>query len=804
MAGTAYDPNSEADSLLTSFKPSATAPPPPTKYDPNAEADSLLAPSPTPGAANPPAPAAVADTGPQPDSWAEDIKQAIFPTKEEKDGGVINPKLHKYPDWIDAPEIRGSLTPDAIMTLLGTAAPQGPDDIKNIVKKQFPNAKVERPNAPNGKPGSYVTMQFEPDGPTYAYKPGLQKSDFFRAMMGAPVAGAGVAMAGALPLLGVGAGLSGVIGAMLASRLSGSVRQRAGGSEPSLVEDMGAGVVHSAIGMGTRAAGGLWNFITGSAPEVAASTEQQAQKALGSIGVGAARGDAGDQARWAAANQPNPEAVAAANALPTPNGQGVLPSLHPAYVSDNPTFQQVSQAIPPVAGTLPAPTVAAQGLGSSFETMLDKAGAEANAGNVDREVKPLIKGVIDKAKKLTSDLYAEVWGKDGVGGLVPAKTETPVPSFDKYMSDAEAAAGGKLPDELAKIRDALYQGSEKTPTQYTVEGVRRKLSAASAKNPTGPYASILDRHQAGALNAALDADQMAKAATMGGDIPGKALAAKAAAKASADAERLAVSTLGKSGAASLGKKSIAGQVNSAVRALATSTSENFDKLMSITPDELRQKVAQSSLYQFIKDNGELDIKGFVGWYKNLEKNKASFNALTGHLGDEMKTNLGNMYKVASSVQDAIKKASPGLDFASTFSDEASPAQFAKKLLLLGSANVARKGVAHLTGIELPGEMFNYLLAEKFIFGAKTPAKEAVMDMLSGPMGRAGMEQFGKGPVSDGFLRNFINSSAVKRVTNALQVPAGEAEMFWRKLFTTGAVGSPLRASMAQPRTQEAQ
>lgn len=765
-------------------------------------------PAPAPATQSPPAPAGLtpqqqarldaleaADaaeakaTTPKEDGMLARAFEKVWPTKEEKDGGVINPELEKYPDWMTAPEVHDPTSPAAYKAILGNIASLGPDDVKAILHEQFPDAKVE-------KRGEYVTAQFKPDGPIYASKPGLRKSDFVRAGLGVPATVAAALAAPEMLPAFVPAALSALAGTGLGVHILGMMRHEAGGTAPSATEDAIGMGAHVALAPVTALAGKAlqtgFNAIRGIAPEAAgAMTAEQLAPEI----VAAARNDTGAQARVAGQVMPDQGAVAAARSLPGVDGRPLADSLTPAQLSTNKVFQELAQSAPNAARTH---IKAIGALGETLDKITKQAGAIESQAGVETALKNETKGQLDAAKHLMEDLYAKLDGREAVAAnpergivakpavtaMVPGSAPNPTPNFDAAFRDVSEK--GVAPDWVQKVRTALEKPSKVSgdlgpPVRSTVQ--RIKTLVGEATQGSGPFAK-LGKATAKKLYNALVLDVEAGAENFSPGAKALSQEAKAAYLAHDAMDQMVATTMGKEL-----EKSLTDQMARAVGELPHTDGKVFDKLIKATPEQMRPGLVKWALRQFIKENAEggslLEIRKFNSWMNSMKDSPPSWRALKAYAGDELADNLEKTYKVSRSVETASKRFAP--DFTSTFPDELTTSEKAKA----GAKYALKALVLDNFPIKIPDFVGYNIMGS--VFDPRTPLKSAVEDFLSSPAGRMAIESQLKGSVSDGFIRNMMESGPAKRMLDAMKVPVSQRQAWWQRAFNSASSGSPATA-----------
>lgn len=833
------------DFLATLPPPPASAPPTPSTTDvislgftPDAGAPSATqsAAGPAPATQSPEAFLATLPPPPpqppQPQGRFARLWEHIHPTKTEAEGGVINPELDKLPDWTDAPEMSltdsnpfSNHTNRALMAQLGTLI-SGPEETLAVLKEQFPGAKIEKKRA-------YIVINSE-DGQRYSWKPGMRASDWTRAAKTIPVTAGGAALTTALLPEAAATAAAGLLPVLGGQALLELQKARAGGGV-SLGNMVGAGLLHGLLhGTGRTTAinaladegGGALAGAEGAAVQPPAPAAPPAPPAppmtteqLRAEMAAAGRGNASSAAAVAGQVNPNPEAMAAARTLKGPDGQPLIESLTPAQLSQNPRYRGLANAATGAEDTHKQ-TISA--LGGALDNAIEVAHSPANQGALETAAREEIGSRLSIAKKLASEKQREVWGRHGVGGLVPGNTPTPISKFDAFIKTMQENRLGNLPPEVEQIRNDLYRGTRwiktaqteaqlaaekaaqeeygkfltsehpnmtpaqrmnesarlrdvadiqvrkrfagvrQSPTQAMVEPIRRKLQSGGYKDA--------DRALQTELASILWDDQIETAKTIGGEVADKALDARGSWWAQSEMHRVAHSVLGEDLT-----KSLTDKVTAAVRDMPHGPPDEVKRILNVAPVSMRHDLVKFATRQFVDRNRNLDVVGLNDWYKAMEGNRPSWNMFKSYAGADLAEGLESTAKISRNVEAAMRAAKPRGEFPEPW-DLPGLAKKAFKLLVAG----------HIGG---PLGAAGYAIADR-ILEKPSPINDAVGKYLASPISCAFMTAAERGYVSPGLFQSMLRDPAFRMVMDAAQIPA-HARQAWLH-------------SAASPQQQEAQ
>lgn len=453
-------------------------------------APTTSAPSPQAGTAPPPAPDVMPDAGPQPDSWAKDIQEFIYPTKTRKEGGVLDPELETKPDWHQMPELSNyqhDVLPDphALKVIAGTAI-AGPEKVMKIMKAQFPEVDVKRD-------GDYLLMKSKVDGQTYAWKPGFRKeSDIGRGLLGtlefmggskllsgamggvgktasyflpsaaATTAPAATVAAQAVPTLkNALTGIAGGIGHAAAGAAAAEGAGYAAGGDFSKSSVALQGLLGGVFPTAGAAIGGLRSLVNGGAASAGAD--------LGQVLGQAAREAPGgwNQGEYASRLGQNMKVLNAGKYFGT--------EITPDMAATNKAALTLNQRVLSSAGQHEVNDAAVRSAGNAVKSVYEKLGATFDNSMTNKETADAVNKLHEALQKTSDDLYTD---------LVPGHTPVPPAARTDLDNFINTYPGGpdKLPKFLKRVQSAL---SEKPPTAGTTQTVMDPATLKTSTVQTG-------------------------------------------------------------------------------------------------------------------------------------------------------------------------------------------------------------------------------------------------------------------------------------------------------------------------------
>lgn len=673
-----------------------------------------------------------ADADPDAIDIPQHVSAALMPAADAHlpyDPNAVADKYKDMGDFMRMPSIWKdfSSNPMSALGLIGSDA----DSFEKIIKKNYKGIDIRKE-----KDGSLVMHDYADPDPKkeYVFKKGsFQQGDFIRMLMGVPItAGAtaalapltvagGATAAAALPAWAVGTG-----GAMLGQFMLSKLREKAGGSTVSPWEIAAAAALHGAF----HKVGQWWR-----GPEPGPQTAQQ----LSENAVAAARGSNASAESMLGQMQPKAAVVQAADRL------GVGDSLTPGQVSENPIFQQMSAtAMGNESDT--ARVNALRRVSDAFEKGIKEGGGPGSQDAMEAIRKNSEEMLAESAEGVRTAYKPETIG-------VPKDAPTPVNNLLGQV-DAKIAAykGAAPPKDLLKIRAKLTTADGSPPGWEVVDDVMKDLGASSKGKP--PYKSLQASGVLGDFIEAGKSDQQLAANEFpGGDgLAGERfLAAKVKFQ-----EHLALKNAYRSVMANVARSGLAGEVVPAIGMLGNGVPDSYNKAMSMMRPKDRVTATLAGMYQFIKETATgdtlMDARKYVNFMDGLERNEASKNALFAHLPDAFKQTMKDTHEVTKAILES-SRITPGA-FEHEFKDRLSPMDRLK------SAATAIPKAIGFVALKLPAA-FGFDVAGDLI-GKPDPLQPLVRKILTSPLAKEAMRrQVSGAPISDGFVRNFMNSTPVR-------------------------------------------
>lgn len=596
-----------------------------------------------------------------------------------------------YPDWADMPELNEASWA-MVKARAGTSAAFRPEDIKGTLEYQFPymKGKIKEDNG-------YLLIPSR-DGETYAYKPGLRRSDITRtagnvaALAGA--AGLATLLAPAAPVVEGAAVVAPTLRALMtraalaagAGQVANEGIQYATGGEANpgdVLSAMGVGGLIPAAGAAGRA---IANRIAPStfpkppvvvagalpaAPVAApvAAAPPSSRRVL-ELTVQAARGDAAAATELRAMSALDPDAMAAASRL------GILENVTPGQMSTNPVVRQIEQ-------TAAGPTSALRAAEESNVNAIMNAVEEAVAGGprqpseaVSGAVKSDFKKRIARQQAKVDEAYGIV--SDPVNGM-PQDAQTPAHRLMQFVAQKEKVqktgkGDSKIGELLTQLKSQLKSymvevkdaatGKLKKVRKYATYGLvdqlRKDVGDAISKR-VGPFKDAnrgllkqiykrLDHAQLEAVRKADPSGGLAKALREGQ----KAVRIRKA------VETKAVKALGNQRGVAPGdlKGSIVTRLNTATRMLATGDDSAFMELLDTVRKPLRSQVVKDAILSMASgrgDKGGMSPVQLMNWANGAQKNAPkAFNRMMDYLAPAEREGLRDGLKVVGKLAEYAK------------------------------------------------------------------------------------------------------------------------------------------------------
>jgi hypothetical protein len=426
----------------------------------------------------------------------------------------------------------------------------------------------------------------------------------------------------------------------------------------------------------------------GAAAGAAAEAAPVSAEELGGIARKAISGTIGEgeaKAALAAQAAPNAKIAAAADAL------GVKGDLQADALSTNVPFKQLMQVIKSIPGSV---TRAAEqvGLGRVMDRAakaIDDFGGTGDLASLSDEVKKNLWNGYNGLKGKADALYTQIRdaipattsvSADNVLNVIKQRAlelggvENLSPMEKEILRKLSPKQGAAQTDNIIKnVESQVAQGAQpskedmkaylrakfggqvqaeaaapKLPTYALLDDVRRDVG--EGMNNKGVFKDASDRLK-GMLYNALSKDQEAVAAAHGmGDVFN-----------AARAHVVGYSAI-KDNLINLFGKQVDGTIVNALRnateVLSKGDASKLVNMMKSIPDELKQKVAASSLaaaFEKGSRSGEMNFAGFSTWYEGLLKNKPAYHAIMSNLPGEARKTISNLYRVSKGISTSTKE-----------------------------------------------------------------------------------------------------------------------------------------------------
>lgn len=463
-----------------------------------------------------------------------------------------------------------------------------------------------------------------------------------------------------------------------------------------------------------------------------ASDRAGAVQALGEAAQAAPRTQAEKLAGLADEVAPNQQILEAAERL------GIKDQLIPSQYSRSQSYREVEQALASIPGsTLNAQQKeATQALAQKADDLITDYGGSLDKSQFSDKFRIQSQATISGLNKQAEDLYTHVQK------AIPVRTPAPADSTIAYIQGRSADFGGApllsgdeskalriLSPKVETVPNPLVPGTMQTittyPTYAALDSVRK--SVGDGYKGRGPFASSSSR-TLDALYANLSKDQQAVADAAG--VGDAFTAAKSVVAQRKNLEDGLVQAIGKDMTGA-----ISSTFGSAVEKLGSGNFKDFDKLVTLIPNNLRQEAVLTALHNaFTKRSGaqqQLSAPGFVDWYDSLSRNEAAKSRLTQYLPPAAAKTLDDIATVARGMREASKERITtgrlnSINLLQNFADEGG--LLAKVYDTVKKVGVA-EGVTSSLGFAGAGTVG---VMTKVFSREKTPIKDAAESLLASP------------------------------------------------------------------------
>lgn len=706
-------------------------------------------------------------------------------------------KYEALPDWLLMPELRSASmsTPLAWLGTLNT----GPAETKKIIEAQFPKVKARQD-------GKYIVFTSE-DGNEYAWKPGFRWSDAVRAAGGlglgvAATAGAAAAAPAALTAALPGGLAGGILTGMAAGGGTAAISE---GLEALAGGDFNPGQVALSTGVGAALplAGKIARTVketflpspatrAAAAAPAAAAAAAPADDAVTTM-TRTALGDEEAGRELARMVEPDFGRLAAADRT------GTRDLLDAAAVSKSPAFVEAHQGAASFTGS-PLKQRQLQNIeefGNKTVEMLEGWGANMDRGAqsaiVRDKMAKRIETLADQAEQVYSGLN-KVMGRaevspdstlafiedlaskerDGIAGL-----PSWIRKIYKDLKPRQKSSGGGGEPKWDAARQMMVNDVETVtaefPTYTTLDGIRKRVGAASrAKGTMQPFKDP-DRGLAKKMYEMLEADQLQAAAEHGQD------AALSAAQALVKTRKMVEKKVAKLFGDQLSgviEGSMVETVDRALNAAARGNDAAVGQLMGNVPKSMRADVAATGLVTALGKTAPgkpIDLAHFVKFANALDRNPTAKASVFNPLGQAATERWNDIASVARGLLQA-QRALINNGKLQTIKDVRGADGVVNALVdaAIGIGDrVSRRfgGLGRLATAGLADDLQHKNVA-------------AVTQFLMAPEAKLLMEGVAaKSPVPPQLYQRIVTSKPYRRLMAAANVPEGEGEMWLRRVVT---------------------
>lgn len=568
----------------------------------------------------------------------------------------------RLPEWQELPELSKFWSIPTASVALGQMF-ASPKETEQIIQANFPNIKVDHDEKGNAIFTSAI------DGKQYAFKPGFGVSDIPRA---AGALTAGVATGGA-------ASLPGLVGKEMATQAIIEATQAGTGGQFDPADVALAGAIPAGLRVAGKGLGAARRAATGAdvpvatrvpdpeptAPDTPIEAMPSAdeglygldQKELSGI-VNKARGKGiGSKAakkKLAKIFAQDPTVVDAAKRLGMDLPPDVLAKEYAPGALAGVT-RKTQGSDPEIAWrkTVDDATQQAEDIMMENEALYASIGSEVAPSMADAAAK--VKSNIEGTKaKWEADAKAIFDEKKNV---VPDSSIVELQNVEDLLLKRLVDIGE---DEMTSVEMNLLKRVEEG--NMTMKGLlRHKTKMRKATQGKGnEWSESLDNAEIKEIESALREDQIANVSRIGGEELGEKLreANKLWAKKSELDEHL-VKEFGKDGLGNLG-----GKLGSAFKNI--DKTQNFDRLMSMVPEELRREVLMTGVAKASRSmSGQSAVKGGFGFseyadfYRKLRSDSAKTKYFKDNIGDAAFDSMRDLFEVSKRITRARALASRG-------------------------------------------------------------------------------------------------------------------------------------------------
>lgn len=102
-----------------------------------------------------------------------------------------------------------------------------------------------------------------------------------------------------------------------------------------------------------------------------------------------------------------------------------------------------------------------------------------------------------------------------------------------------------------------------------------------------------------------------------------------------------------------GEVKLTGTMEEEIGKISKQSSSDIVNLFSQIPTYLRPQVAASAIQSASTKEGVLDVPKFINWYSKIKSQKEAYNSLFGHLPENSKKQIDNLYEISKNINKSI-------------------------------------------------------------------------------------------------------------------------------------------------------
>jgi hypothetical protein len=494
---------------------------------------------------------------------------------------------------------------------------------------------------------------------------------------------------------------------------------------------------------------------------------------------------------------------------------GMLDDLHPDHLATDLQMIKINQLL---KSDPTNPMAAAEGqaltrVGQKALDLFDQMGAAPDVSAMSQKANQLL---AEQNTSLKGDV-SNILDKQ-IPAMVPKTSEVPATSALDMINQELTNLGGSSPllnrdwrraqalllpkDEPVTVSGQQIAGSQlgiapKNPTYHAIDTLRKQLNAAD--RGTGPFVNM-EQASRRKLAQALSQDQGAYLRQVNPQAYGLWRQANAKVQLYKAVQDDMQSLFGKSA-----EQSMLPVVKNAVQGLATGNVENFTRVVSAIPKQMRNEVLMSTLQGMFTRAGKNEFGPFgfqqaATFFRSFKKDSAAWSALMANLEPDARTMVSNLAKVADRIAGSIsaKEYTGRSRFAKELSTDLNdvPTTLVERL-----RDTAAPIVGRTVGGAIGGAMSHIpvvggalgaaahgagAFAARIVAPNKTPVDKAISDFLLSDDAKDALAH--GAAMTEPQVRAVANSPSFRRVTSLLQLPNNPAtrEHWLRGALTSSA------------------